>query len=93
MEQVLLLGIPLDPFEKVCRPSCPPEVRDSLAVHGEETDGRAVFRSHVRDGRAIGQPKRLQSRAEKLDESSDDPESAQDLRHREDEVRCGGTFG
>jgi hypothetical protein len=65
------------------------EVAQRLLVDREDAAGRAVFRSHVGDRRAVGERQARHAGPEELDELVDDVLLAQDLGHRQDEVGRG----
>ena len=89
----VLLAVRLDERDALGRPACEPQVPERLVVDREEPARRPVLRRHVPDGRAVGERKRLEPMAEVLDELPDDAGLAEDLRHREDEVGRGRSFG
>jgi hypothetical protein len=83
----VLLAVRLDERDPLLRPPGQAQVADGLGVDGEEPARRPVLRRHVPDRRAVGDRKPLEAVAEVLDELPDDARLAQDLRHRQDEVR------
>ncbi|OWK23561.1 hypothetical protein AJ87_34340 [Rhizobium yanglingense] len=68
------------------------EVVDGFAVDGEEATGRAVFRTHVADRRAIGERHVVHAGAEELDELRNDALLAQHLHDGQNEVRRRDAF-
>ncbi len=87
-EQALRLRVGLDD-RRPLRAGRRAEIGDRLRVDGEDADGRAELRAHVRDGGAIGEREARDAIAVKLDELPDDSLVAQHPRHREDQVRRG----
>ncbi len=57
----LLFAISFDKRDLLSRTRCKLQIRERLRVNGEETHGRAILGSHVRDRRAIGNAQRRQS--------------------------------
>ncbi len=90
-EQALFLGVCLHQRDQIRGPVGHAQIVERLVVDGEESDGRAVFGRHVRDGGAIGQAERSDAGAVELDELRDDALLAEHLRHGEDQVGCGGS--
>ena len=68
------------------------QIANGFRVDGEEAAGRAVFRRHVADRRAIGERHVRQAGAEELDELADDALLAQHLRDGQHEVGGGHAF-
>ena len=87
-EEALLLAVRLDERDLLLVTAGEAQVAQRLLVDGKETDGRPVLGGHVRDGRARGEGELREPRPEELDELPDDPQLAQHLRDREDEVRA-----
>ena len=90
--QPLRPGVGLDQRDARGRAGAGGEIVDRLPVDGEEAAGRAVFRGHVGDGRAVGEPQLVQARPVELDELADHAVGAQHLRHGEHQVRRRRAF-
>ena len=84
--ELLLLAVRLDELDLLGASAGELEVAERLVVDREEPAGRAVLGRHVPDRRAVGEREPVQALAVVLDELPDDPELAQDLRDRQDEV-------
>ncbi len=65
---------------------------ERFLVDREEAAGCAIFRTHVRNGRAISQRHVFEAFAEELDELADNALLAQHLRDGEHEICCGHAF-
>ena len=91
-EQALLLGVPLDEFHVARAASAGSQESQGFLIYGEETDGGAVFGRHVGNGGAVRQTQLADAGTVVLDELVDHPFGAQQLRHGEHQVRCGGAF-
>ena len=69
------------------------QIAQRLVVDGKIANGRAVFRPHVADGRAVRQAQARQPGAVELDEFFHDALFAQHLHDGEHQIRRGGAFG
>ena len=87
--EAVRLRIGLDQLDILVRARGEAHVIERLVVDREEAAGRAVFRRHVGDRRAIGERHRRQAWAEELDEAADHALGAQHLRDGEDEIGGG----
>ncbi len=86
------LVVGFDSIDLRFAPASALEIAKRFCVNGEEPHGRAVFRSHVRDGRAVGKGHSRKPRSVELDELFDDPLLPENLGHGEDEVGRGHSF-
>ena len=68
------------------------QIGERFVIHWEESAGRAVFRCHVGNGRAVGERQLIEARAIELDELPDDALFAQHLRNSEHKVCRGRAF-
>ena len=68
------------------------QIADGFGVDREEAAGRAVFRRHVADRRAVGERHVGEAGAEELDKLADDALLAQHLRDGQHEIRRGDAF-
>src|SRR3546814_6433355 len=58
-----------------------------LVVDGEEPAGRAIFRRHVRDSRAVSERQRTNTRTIEFDEAAHHTLGAEHLRYCQHQVR------
>ena len=65
------------------------EIAERLGVDREEAAGRAIFRRHIGDRRAVGDRHRVEARAVELDELADHALLAQHLRDGQHEIGRG----
>ena len=86
------LRICLDELDARPRTAGHAQISQRLFVDREEAAGRAIFRRHVADRRAVGKRQRANARPEELDETSDDAFLAQHLRDGEHEIGGGDAF-
>lgn len=68
------------------------QVVERFFVNREKAHRRAVFRSHVGNGRAIGERERCRAFAEKFDKFADDLRRAENFRHAERKIRGEHAF-
>ncbi len=86
------LRIGFDERDPVMRAAGHREVVDGFAIDREEAAGRAIFRTHVADRRAIGERHVVHARAEEFDELGNDALLAQHLHDGQNEVGRGYAF-
>ena len=91
--QPLRLGIGLDQLDprRVARGDR--QIADRLGVDREEAAGRAVFRGHVADRRAVGERQLGDAGAAIFDKAADDAAPPQHLRHGQHEIGRGRALG
>ncbi len=87
--EALRLGIGFDQLDALLGARGHGEIGERLLVDREEAAGRAVFRRHVADRRAVGERHGREAGAVELDELADDLLGAQHLRDGEHEVGGG----
>ncbi len=85
-EQALLLGVPFHKFDQLRRTIRQPQIIERCFVDREHADGRAIFRRHVGDGRAIRHAQGIESIAIEFDELADHALLAQHLRDGQHQV-------
>ena len=90
--QALRLGVSLHQRDQAGIAAGQAQVVQRFVVDREDAAGRAVFRRHVGDRRAIRQRQVLEAGAEEFDELADHAMLAQHLRHGQYEVGRGGAF-
>ena len=85
----LRLGVGLDQSEPRGLAAGGLEIGERLGVDREQAAGRAIFRRHIGDRRAIGDRHRVEARAVELDEFADHALLAQHLGHGQHEIGRG----
>ena len=88
-EQALGLEIRLEQFDFRIQAAGAAQVVEGLVVDREEAHGRAVFRRHVGDGRAVGHGQAGRALAEEFDELADHLLAPQQFGHRQYQVGRG----
>ena len=91
-EQALGAGIFFDQRDAGGFPGGFVEEVDGDGVNREEAAGRAIFRTHVGDGRAVGERQPIEAGAVKFDEFADHAFFAQHLGNREHQIGGGDAF-
>ena len=71
-EQALRLEVLPEGIHLIVGPARRGKIPAGLFIYREEAHRRAVFRSHVRDRRPVGQPERRRAFAVELDKLADD---------------------
>ena len=89
-EHPLFFGIGFYQLDQLRITAGKPQISQRLVIHGEETDGRAIFRRHVSDGCSVRDAQAGKPRAVELDEFFHHPFFTQHLRDRENEIRGSG---
>ena len=88
----LRLGVGLDQRDARRLAARSLEIGDRLRVDREQAAGRAVFRRHVGEGRAVGDRHRVEAGAVELDELADHALLAQHLGDGQHQVGRGDAF-
>ena len=91
-EKHLFFAVGFDERDLLNGPRRETQVIQCLGIDRKEPHGRAVFRSHVGDGRAIRNAQGGKSRAVKFHKFSDHSMFAQHFRYREDQIGSGGAL-
>ena len=82
----VFLRIGLDQCDRVVVASRGAQVAQGFAIDGKEPAGRAVFRCHIGDGRAVRQRQAVEPRAVKLHEFANDALGAQHFDNLQDQI-------
>ncbi len=86
MKKPLLFHIGLDQRDPLRRPAGETQVIEGDPIDGEDGAGRSVFRRHVADGGAVGEPQTGDAGSEEFDEFADHPLAPQHLGDGKDQV-------